>query len=246
VPDGTVVAGHRVVVARSIALLSLAVLSAACSPDSAPGRGADGGQVDADAGRDALDAAPEHHLMPEVAHSGFDGTNSYQVPVYSTLEDAVFDIDDDAIAAIEPVDLPPDLEEVLGTFGKSWAMITTSQAGTASFSATAGEIRLEATLEVLAYDPDDVAVGSERYNDPVNPNDTTRIACQDCHGGPDGVDHTPLAAAYFEDSEMLQIIADGVYPEGGEVNGGNHHWNLTEAEAAGIVPYLRSLQPRGF
>jgi hypothetical protein len=45
---------------------------------------------------------------------------------------------------------------------------------------------------------------------------------------------------------MLQIISDGTYPEGGEVNGGNHHWNLTTAEAAGIVPYLRSLQPRGF
>jgi hypothetical protein len=98
----------------------------------------------------------------------------------------------------------------------------------------------------VAYDPADVAVGDARYNDPANPNDTTRIACQECHGGAEGVDHTPLATSWRDDAEMLQIISDGTYPEGGEVNGGNHHWNLTTAEAAGIVPYLRSLQPRGF
>jgi hypothetical protein len=233
---------------RSIAILSLALLWLACSPDSAPdgGPGADGGQAAGDARGETLDAAPDHHLMPEVAHTGFDGTNTYEVPVYTTLEDAVFAIDDDAIAAIEPVELPPELEDVLGTFGKSWAMITTRQAGTATFSAAAGDIRLEATLEVLAYQPDDVAAGAQRYNDPANPNATTRIACQECHGGPDGVDHTPLATSYFTDADLLQIIGDGVYPEGGEVNGGNHHWNLTAAEAAGIVPYLRSLHPRGF
>jgi hypothetical protein len=230
---------------RSLALLSL--LALACSPDSTDAPGGDGGQLAGDAGAsDLTDGAPEHHLMPEVAHSGFDGTNTYKAPVYTTLEDAVFAIDDEAVASIEPVELPPDLEEVLGAFGKSWAMLTMRQAGSATFSATAGGIHLEATLEVLAYDAADVAVGDERYNDPVNPNDTDRIACQDCHGGPDGVDHTPLATSYRDDAEMLQIIADGTYPEGGEVNGGNHHWNLTEAEAAGIVPYLRSLQPRGF
>lgn len=233
---------------RRIELLSLALVWLACSPGEGPdpGAGADGGQATGDAGREELDAAPEHHLMPEVAHTGFDGSNTYEVPVYTTLEEAVFALDDDAIATIEPVELPPDLEEVLGAFGKSWAMITTRQAGTTSFSATAGDIRLEATLEVLAYDPDDVAVGAQRYNDPANPNATTRIACQDCHGGPDGVDHTPLATSYFTDADLLQIIADGLYPEGGEVNGGNHHWDLTAAEAAGIVPYLRSLHPRGF
>lgn len=235
-------------VSRSLAFVSLALLPLACSPDSAPGAGADGGQLDDDDARpdDLGDAAPEHHLMPVVAHSGFDGTNTFKAPVYTTLEDAVFEIDDDAVAGIEPVELPPDLEEVLGTFGKSWAMITMRQAGTATFAATAGAIRLEATLEVVAYDPADVAVGDARYNDPANPNDTTRIACQECHGGAEGVDHTPLATSWRDDAEMLQIISDGTYPEGGEVNGGNHHWNLTTAEAAGIVPYLRSLQPRGF
>ncbi len=245
---GTSVAANPYPVARNLTLFSLLLLPLACSPDAAGSDpGADGGgQVGDDASGDLEDAAAEHHLMPEVAHSGFDGTNTYKAPVYTTLEDAAFAIDDEVVAGIEPVELPPDLEPVLGTFGKSWAMITMRQAGTATFSADAGGIHLEATLEVLAYDPDDVAVGSGRYNDPANPNDTTRIACQDCHGGPEGVDHTPLATSWRSDPEMLQIISEGVYPEGGEVNGGNHHWNLTAAEAAGIVPYLRSLQPRGF
>ena len=237
---------------RSIALAWLLLVVLACSPDSAPeaGGGADGGaQGTGDGGGgdpDDGDAAPEHNLMPRVAHTGFDGTNSYQVPVYTTLEDATFAIEDDAVASIEPVELSPELEDVLGTFGKSWAMITTRAAGTATFSATAGDVHLEATLEVLAYDAADVAVGRGRYNDPASPNDTDRIACKDCHGGPDGVDHTALATSYLDDAEMLAIITEASYPDGGQVNGGNHTWQLTAAEAAGIVPYLRSLEPRGF
>lgn len=239
--------------ARPIALLLLAPLALACSPDSAGdggGGGADGGgQGGGDGGPDdgdQADAAPDHNLMPEVAHTGFDGTNTYKVPVYTTLEEATFAIDDEGIASIEPVELSPELEDVLGSFGKSWAMITTRGAGTTSFSASAGGVELTATVEVLAYDAAEVAVGDQRYNDPSAANDTDRIACRDCHGGPEGVDHTPLATSYFEDAELLAIIADATYPGGGMVNGGNHSWDLTAGEAAGIVPYLRSLQPRGF
>ncbi|HLU65037.1 MAG TPA: cytochrome c [Kofleriaceae bacterium] len=237
-----------------MSLLSIGLVTLACSPGSGPGGdgpgrdGPDGGPGDADGGwsSDFPDGSVEHYLMPEVAHSGFDGTSTYEVPVYTTLEEAVFEIDDTAVATVEPLVLPPELEDVLGSFGKSWAMITTQQAGTTTFTATAGDVTLEASLIVLAYDPAVVAVGSQRYNDPASPNDTDRIACHSCHGQPDGVDHTPLALAYFEDAEILQMVRDGMYPDGGEVNGGNHKWNFTAEEAAGIVPYLRSLQPRGF
>jgi hypothetical protein len=231
---------------RSYLLASLAVAAACGSdPDGSPGGSADGGPGDGDAA--TADAMPiEHALMPSVAHTGFDGVNSYQVPVYTTLEDAAWDIGDEEVATIESVELPPDLEPVLGTFGKSWAMMTTQSAGTTLFYASAGGIDLEASLVVVAYDPADVAAGDMRYNAPENPNGTTRIACQDCHGDEAGVDHTPLAVSYRDDAELLQIIADSEYPEGGMVLDGEHAWDLTEAEAAGIVPYLRSLQPRGF
>ena len=226
-------------------LLCVGVLALGCGSDpDAPG-GPDGG-VAADGSPEDGDAEPEAHaLMPEVAYSGFDGERTYQVPVYTTMEDAVFAVEDGAVAEVEPLVLPEELEEVLGSFGKSWAMITTLQPGTTAFTASAGAIELEATLVVAEYDPAVVAAGEERYNAPANANETDRIACQSCHGAPDGADHTPLAMAYFQDAEILQMVVEGQYPEGGEVNGGNHRWNLTEAEQAGIVPYLRSLQPRG-
>jgi len=233
---------------RSILLLGLGALAAACGGDDDQGMpGGDGGAASDGGGQvDHPDAAVVHTIMPMVAHSGFDGTNTYKVPVYTTIEDATFAIVDSAVADIAPATPSPELEDALGSFAKSWAMITTTGPGTTMLSASAGDDQAEATLIVAAYEAADVAVGEQRYNDPANPNDVDRIACMTCHGGPEGVDHTPLALSYYEDAGILQIAADGTYPEGGDVNGGNHTWNFTAAEAAGIVPYLRSLEPRGF
>jgi hypothetical protein len=230
---------------RSVVFVWFGLLAIGCSPDSRPDEGPDaGGDEGLLPDADLEDEDP--YLMPLVAYSGFDGDSTFQVPVYTSLEGATFEIEDEAIAEVEPLVLPPDLEEVLGTFGRSWAMITTRKPGTTAFFATAGTDRLEAALVVAEYDPEVVAIGAERYNEPVDPNETSRIACQTCHGSPTGVDHTPLAMAYFEDEQILQIVAEGLYPGGDPVNDGNHHWDLTEPETAGIVPYLRSLQPRGF
>jgi hypothetical protein len=242
-----------VTASRSIALLLSGLLACACSTDldqdgSDDPEGPDAGGEDQPPD-DEED--PVEYLMPLVAHTGFDGDSTFQVPVYTSLEDATFELEDESIADIEPVELPPDLEEVLGSFGRSWAMITTQQPGTTAFFATAffataGDVRLDASLMVAEYDPEVVAVGAQRYNEPVDGDQPGRNACQTCHGGPEGVDHTPLATAYFEDQELLQIITTATYPGGDPVNDGNHTWNLTEPESAGIVPYLRSLQPRGF
>ncbi len=232
---------------RSYLVVGLALAVAGCGSDSGSSDGDGDGGPDEGGDGAVADAAPiEHALMPAVAHTGFDGVNTYKVPVYTTLEDATWDIADEAVATIESVELPPDLEPVLGTFGKSWAMMTTGSAGDTTFYASAGGIDLEASLVVLTYDSAVVAVGDQRYNAPENANDTDRIACQDCHGDEQGVDHTPLAVSYRTDGELLQIITESMYPEGGLVLDGDHAWNLTEGEAAGIVPYLRSLQPRGF
>ncbi len=238
---------HRGAMIRLILLLG--VLAAACGGDDGsgtPGDGDGGAATDGGGDIDYPDAAVVHVIMPMVAHSGFDGTNTYQVPVYTTIEDATFAIVDGAVGDIAPATPSPELEDALGSFAKSWAMITTTGPGTTMLSASAGDDQAEASLIVAAYDAADVAVGSQRYNDPANPNDVDRIACMTCHGGPEGVDHTPLALSYYEDAGILEIATEGTYPEGGEVNGGNHTWNFTAAEADGIVPYLRSLEPRGF
>src|SRR5687768_13664856 len=99
---------------RSYVVVCLGLAVAACGSDSgSPGGDGDGGPDDGGDGGLA-DAAPiEHALMPAVAHTGFDGVNTYKVPVYTTLEDASWDIGDQAVATIESVELPPDLEPVL-------------------------------------------------------------------------------------------------------------------------------------
>ena len=49
----------------------------------------------------------------------------------------------------------------------------------------------------------------------------------------------------YSDIEILNVIRTGAYYDG-EMLAIEHSWNLTEQEAAGIVPYLRSLPPRDF
>ena len=96
-------------------------------------------------------------------------------------------------------------------------------------------------------------------------------ACTNCHGptanGPyKDVSHTPEQTGGFSDSELIQIITQGNLPDGGyfdptvispNCDGGPdctarayqawhdfHQWSdITSDQYAGIVVYLRSLQP---
>ncbi len=84
-------------------------------------------------------------------------------------------------------------------------------------------------------------------------------ACTNCHGPTSsggifqGVTHTPEQTAGFTDQELIDIIVNGIIPDGGYYNASVvpyffwqlfHKWSdLTPAEQTGMVTYLRSLTP---
>jgi hypothetical protein len=84
-------------------------------------------------------------------------------------------------------------------------------------------------------------------------------ACTNCHGPTattgifQGVEHTPEQTAGFSDQELIDIVVNGIIPDGGTYDSTIipyqywqyfHKWrDLTPAQQTGIVVYLRSLTP---
>jgi len=84
-------------------------------------------------------------------------------------------------------------------------------------------------------------------------------ACTNCHGPTatmgifQGIEHTPEQTAGFSDQELIDIVVNGIIPDGGYYDSTIipyeywqffHKWrDLTDAQQKGIVVYLRSLTP---
>lgn len=246
---------HAIIFRVLVLALSAASLAiTGCSSDS-PAAGADaggGGGADAAGGGGEGPVQPPDpgfdYVFPFVAYTGYDGTNTYKVPFSTNLtENVTWEVADPTIASIVSVPAP----EIYAEFGESWAMITTLKAGTTTVTAVSGATRVDAELIVAEYDPAVVAAGEVRYTAPANPEGAQRTACASCHAQANGVDHSPLELAFFQDADILSAITTGMYPateeyDGYVLQGVNHMWNLDAAEQAGIVPYLRALAPRGF
>jgi hypothetical protein len=183
------------------------------------------------------------YVFPDTAYTGYDGTNTFKVPLSTSLTgDVTWEVEDPSILDVAPATAPPEYEE----YGATWAIATTKKAGTTKVTAVSGAKRLEATVVVAAYEPTVVAAGAMRYNQPADANAPQRTACASCHMLANGVDHSPLQMAFFADAEILSAITTGMYPDGYTLMGVNHAWNVTDPEKEGIVPYLRSLPPKGF
>ena len=236
----------------------LLTLTVACS-----GGGGDGGGNPDGGGRP--DGNPDlATIFPPVVHTGYDGAHQFRVPVSTDLSNQVegevtWSTGDASIASIAPVDTPPNYPATRGV----WAMITTAGSGQTSASATIGPHTVTAELRVAAYTSEQVTAGQTRYQ---TDGADDRRSCASCHQVAGGADHTPTEMAFHDDDALLVVITEGHYPdqcltddgepctcggEGCELVPGyqlsiDHTWNLSEGEAAGIVPYLRSLPPRGF
>ncbi len=221
-----------------LALLLPSVI--ACSSDT-PAAGDD------DDGDDNAVPPPDgdfDYVFPPLANSGFDGTNVFKVPLATNLTGAVtWEIEDPTILDQAPAPVPPQYAD----YGETWVMLITKKAGTTKVFAVLGDKRIEATVVVTAYDPAQVAAGAMRYAAPADATGAGRTACASCHQAAGGADHSPVEIAFFPDSDILTAITTGMYPDGYVLlEGTNHAWNVTDAEKVGIVPYLRSLPPRGF
>jgi hypothetical protein len=240
----------------------LLAAAAACGGDDDGGGGGDAGAPTPDA-----DFNPElSQVFPRVAYGGYDGGgHTFRVPVSTDLSnrapgEVTWSSDDEDIVTIEAVDAPEDAAIARGT----WAMVTTTGSGQATISATNGEYTVTAEIVVAAYDAGDVDIGDDRYHTEETGD---RVACASCHEAAGGADHTPTEMAFHDDDALLLVATEGHYPdictdddtgepctcdtagcetEPGYVLGLDHTWAFTEDEADGIIPYLRSLSPRGF
>jgi len=241
---------------KIISIMSLSVLimtSGACGggSDSNTGSDTDAGAGGGGGGGGPGGVRPPNQGMdfvyPTTAYTGFDGTNTYKVPVGTNLTNVTWTIDDPTFADIAAVAAPTGTE--FSRFGGTWAMVTTRKAGTTKITATGGGKTVTAALVVTTYTTANLAVGDTRYNTPADATAAQRASCASCHKLANGADHSPLVLEWYKDDEILSAVTTGVYPAaaGGYVlQGVNHAWNLTDAEKLGIVPYLRALPPRGF
>jgi hypothetical protein len=217
----------------TLGALGAAVLLAACSLNSATDRPPDHGPLRPPAG-----SGP--YVYPDIAYTGCDGVSSMLVPLATNLQGVVtWTVSDINLASVAPASAPQTYAE----FGENWALVETFKAGTVTVTATdASGQSVTSTIVISKYEPAVVQAGRQRYYEPTNPGGA-RKACNTCHGGIQGTDHSPLELEFFQDDEILHAITEGAYPSGYVLQTVDHRWNLTAEEAAGIVPFLRSLHP---
>ena len=133
-----------------------------------------------------------------------------------------------------------------------------------------------APLNISVALESDWEIGNKRYNDgtslhlagpavagsgsPLEMGGTVHPACTNCHGETatnfayKNVSHTPEQTGGFSDSDILNIVLHGTFPNGGRdfnwsivpypVWQNFHRWqDITMDEQQGIITYLRSLPP---
>jgi len=197
-------------------------------------------------------------------YTSFDGSHTFKVP-------AVVDgIDPTAITWSASDMSMVDLEPFTDAQGVSGTMVTARKAGNVDIVASAGGLCGKTNLIISAATADDWMNGNMRYNDGVTlqpgmvpgggigrMRDPT-LACTNCHGDTATmgafrtVAHTPEQTGGFSDADLMNIFRNGMVPAGGYFDPSIvpqdqwqrfHKWQMTDAEAKGLVTYLRSLTP---
>jgi hypothetical protein len=191
-------------------------------------------------------------LFPHVAHSGFNANAPFRVMFATGGSNPKWAVSDPSIATIEPSAPPSISGEKVDHL--QFALVKTLKAGETNVTMTSGDTTLTARLVVKAYTDEQLAAGQKRYADASS--DPTRPPCSSCHAkdGGNGVDHSPLKMAGFDDPTILGVIQQATYPPSGTgqsttsayspkgpLKFAGHKWNLSDPEKDGILAYLRSL-----
>jgi hypothetical protein len=196
-----------------------------------------------DPGAQAPVDAPDVELqvMPFASYSGFDGTHSFKVPVavYGAASDLTLAASDPSAVKLTKVKLTTP-----GNDQGSWYFAETLKAGTITLTATSKGKTADTTLTVKAYDVSSYNTGKARY---MNGSDDGKDpACSSCHNTQNGgIDHSPAAMASDKDPDVTAIITTGIVNEH-PITSVVHKWSATDPQLAGLVVYLRSLEPNGF
>jgi hypothetical protein len=201
-------------------------------------------------GNDVDGDVKSYGLFPPVAHSGHNPQGSFRVLFATSAPNPQWSVGDSSIATIAPASAPKGTEK--GVRDLSYALATMTKAGETTVTVRSGETTLTSKLVVKAYSDADVAAGRARYE--TGGPEPNRQPCASCHAKPDGVDHSPLKMAGFDDGVILGVIQEATYPPSttgravasdyapkGPLSLTTHKWNLTDQEKVGILAHLRSL-----
>lgn len=197
--------------------------------------------------------------------SGYDGTNSYKilidVVVYGELPASITVTDEqlDAlyespeylkVAAVEAakINFTADATLVSTKISEEYDggrvyELTTLKAGAGTAKASWGSTEIPLAIQVSAYTAAQVTAGRQRYETAVA-GATPSAACATCHRSATGIDHSPYYMAQFTDAALLSTIEAGLNTDDNYKTKSPHKMTFaTPAAKAGIVPYLRSLDP---
>ena len=233
------------------------------SPSSTPVN-TDKGPIDERPARAvAMCAKNDLQIFFSPMYTGFDGTHQFQIPAVVGNVDPTtitWSVSDPALA---------DLQNDAALGG---VMISSRGAGNLTVMASGGGACGTSELTITASTPDDWEVGNKRYNNGIKlvgdvpgrgraPADAgppmTDVSCTNCHGptamGPyKTVSHSPEQTGGFSDEDLVNIFTKGMVPIGGYFDSSFvsyrdwqrfHRWDMSPAEAKGIIVYLRSLTP---
>ena len=201
-------------------------------------------------GDDVDGAVTAPGLFPSIAHSGHNAQGSFRVLFATSAPNPQWSVGDASIATIAPTNAPRGTEK--GVRDLSYALATMTKAGETTVTVRSGDTTLTSKLIVKAYSDADIAAGKARYE--AGGPEPNRQACASCHAKPDGVDHSPLKMAGFDDAVILGVIQEATYPPSttgravasdyapkGPLGLTTHKWNLTDQEKVGVLAHLRSL-----
>jgi hypothetical protein len=263
-----------VLIGVGVALVSVAAGLAACSSSSTPGSGGPGNN---DAGNNnnnppACTDSSALTILFTPMYSANDGTHKFQIPaVVDGLDNTTvtWSVSDSTVASTARDD----------TFVMGGVMITALQGGMVTVTANANGLCGTSTLMVTAAQESDWEIGNSRYNDGVSihfgprgpdagpPGDGGMAdpdgggpACTNCHGpmanagiGFNDISHTPAQTGGFSDDDLVNIVVNGIVPDGGYFDESIisyqrwqafHHWtDIGPDQQKGIITYLRSLTP---
>jgi len=225
----------------AFAALSVTFLSAcsqASSTDEPNGLDAGTGASDASSLTDAPLPVQPLSFLPSKAFTGVDGTHTFRAPF------AIYHADNDlSVAVADPTIADIAAAALIDSKGDTGAyfMITAKAPGQTTLTATSGGRTASATLTVAQYDGSRYALGEKRYTNDAGADPP----CTKCHGGADGVDHSPATLSGIDDPSVATIITTGIV-NGTPITEVNHAWMLSDSDRDGLITYLRALPPKGF
>ncbi|MCX6127937.1 MAG: hypothetical protein NTX25_02595 [Proteobacteria bacterium] len=181
-------------------------------------------------------------LYPQHLYSGFDGQNSYQVPLMIAAGAEQGEKIEWSSSDSSMVSLKPDASDARNL------MITTKKSGTVNIIASTKNGKVSVPLDITAYTQAQFLAGQQRFKQTASGTSSTAstAACISCHtqGGVGG-DNTPTDIGVHSDQLIISTFTSGKSAEG-TITQVKHIFAVSELEKIGLMSFLRSQKPKGY